>query len=291
MASVLKEASSDPWTANAYKASSLFVPLLTSKVTQWLALKQDQRILDLGCGDGVLTVTLKPLCAEIIGLDSSPNLIAAAKKDYGHVEGIQWIVKDCRHLDGLKLPPRPGYSREAGYDQVFSNAALHWILRDHSTRESTIQNVFRLLRPGGTFVFEMGGPANVSEVHAALISALVHRGVSIRNAREACPWYFPSEVEMSTLLAKVGFHVERIEAEHRPTRLTEGVEGSGLEGWIRLHGDSFLKAVDERLREDMVKEVCEVLDSVISREEGEGGKWLGYVRLRALARKPVSSKE
>lgn len=275
----------DSWSSNAYKASSSFVPLLTTKVTRWLAPQAHQRILDLGCGDGVLTATLKPLCAHIVAIDSSPNLLAAARQDYGHIEGIEWVLRDCCDLDEYEAPTGSSKPGIGGFDQVFSNAALHWILRDPSTRLSTLRNAYRLLEPGGTFVFEMGGPGNVAEIHAALLSALLHRGIPTAAAREACPWYFPSEVEMKKLLEGVGFAVDKAEVEYRPTRLTEGVEGGGLAGWVRLHGDSFLRAVPVSDRDSVVQEVCDVLDSVIGRDGGEGGKWVGYVRLRVLARK------
>lgn len=168
---------------------------------------------------------------------------------------------------------------------MFSNAAMHWILRDEGTREGVLRDTFRMLKSGGVLAFEMGGKGNVAEVHAALMAAVVHQGIPVERARELCPWFFPSEEGMRKLLEGVGFVVERAEVEYRPTRLTEGEEG-GLEGWVRLMGARFLEGVEgERGREEAVKEVCEVLRTVIRREDGSW--WLGYVRLRVLARKPV----
>lgn len=92
---------------------------------------------------------------------------------------------------------------------------------------------------------------------------------------------------MRALLEGVGFVVEKAEVEYRPTRLTEEEEGGGLEGWVRLMGAAFLEGVEgEKGREEAVREVCEVLRTVIRREE-DGSWWLGYVRLRVLARKPT----
>lgn len=171
------------------------------------------------------------------------------------------------------------------YTKVFSNAALHWILRDEETRESVLRGVHAALVPGGKFVFEMGGAGNVADVHAALLSALLMRqGLSIEETREACPWFFPSEEEMRKLLEGVGFVVDNSEVEYRPTRLTEE-EAGGLGGWVRLMGAAFLDVLgdDEVRREEVVRDVCEVLKSVIGREDGS--MWLGYVRLRVFARK------
>ena len=153
-----------------------------------------------------------------------------------------------------------------------------------------LRGAFRALAPGGKLVFEMGGAGNVAEVHAALLAAVVHQGASIEAAREASPWFFPSEELMKKMLTEVGFEVERSEVEYRPTQLTtETKKGGGIEGWTRLMGAQILEVLPEgggeERREKAVREVCEVLRTVLTREE-DGSMWLGYVRLRVLARKP-----
>ncbi|KAL8904031.1 MAG: hypothetical protein Q9171_007194 [Xanthocarpia ochracea] len=270
----------DHWTQEAYLTSAAFVPELATTVLQWLDPQPDDIVLDLGCGDGVLTAKLKETCASATGVDASANLITAAKKVYSTKAGLSWHVQDCRYLDRWV-----GF-QEGAYTKVFSNAALHWILRDPSTRTSVLQDVYAILRPGGTFAFEMGGKGNVGEVHAALIAAVVHQGVSLEAARELSPWFFPSEALMKQMLENVGFAVQRIQLEYRPTKLTSDKEG-GIEGWARLMGAQFLEGLDSsEKREAAVKEVCEVLKTVISHEEDDR-MYLGYVRLRVLATKPA----
>ncbi len=136
----------------------------------------------------------------------------------------------------------------------------------------------------------MGGAGNVAEVHSALLSALIHKnGMSITAAREASPWFFPSDTLMRKILTEIGFDVKICELEYRPTKLTEGGKGSGggLEGWVRLMGASMLEVIeDEGKRESAVKEVCELLQTIVTREE-DGSQWLGYVRLRGVARRPA----
>ncbi|KAL8801864.1 MAG: hypothetical protein Q9200_006790 [Gallowayella weberi] len=268
----------DHWTQNAYSASASFVPELATTIVQWLDLQPDDTILDLGCGDGSLTAKLKNSCASVTGVDASANLITAAKKAHGSTAGLSWHLHDCRFLD------RWTNFQEEAYTKVFSNAALHWILRDANTRSSVLQNTYKMLKPGGTFALEMGGKGNVAEVHTALLAAVMHQGVGIEAARELCPWFFPSEKLMRNMLEKVGFTVERMESEYRPTKMTVDKDG-GIEGWARLMGAQFLEGLDSLAkREAAVKEVCEVLQTVISHEE-DGNMYLGYVRLRVLARK------
>lgn len=83
------------------------------------------------------------------------------------------------------------------------------------------------------------------------------------------------------MLATVGFHVDKLEIEYRPTKLTADPDG-GIHGWVRLMGASMLDTLAEDRREAAVDEVCDLLETVITREE-DGSKWLGYVRLRGIA--------
>lgn len=268
----------DHWTHTAYNASASFVPLLTQEIILWLSPQPTDNILDLGCGDGVLTAKIAETCPNTVGVDASANLISAAQESYGN-SPISWHVLDCRYM------VKSDMLVEGLFDKVFSNAALHWILRDEETRISVLRGAYKTLKPGGSFAFEMGGAGNVADVHTALLAALVHQGLSAEKAREACPWFFPSEQLMSNMLSEVGFVVERTKLEYRPTKLTLG-EGGGLEGWVRLMGAQYLEVLPEmENREVVIREVCDVLKSVITREE-DGSMWLGYVRLKVLARKP-----
>lgn len=274
----LDEQGKDHWTANAYSASASFVPLLTQEIVQWLDPQPNDTILDLGCGDGLLTAKIRSSCSRVDGFDASANLVKAAENTYGTNDGLTWNLLDCRYLESS------GAVKEAEYTKVFSNAALHWILRDASTRMSVFRGVHRALRPGGTFVFEMGGTGNVVDVHTALLAALVHQGVGIEKARGASPWFFPSEKLMTEMLVEAGFRVEKMKMDYRPTKLTAEKEG-GLEGWLRLMGASFLDVLPTKEnKEAVVREVCDVLQTILTHEE-DGSMWLGYVRLKVLARK------
>lgn len=201
---------------------------------------------------------------------------------------------------------------EERYTKIFSNAALHWfvpavpplpflvstlplllsghyrILRNSTTRENVFMAIFSLLAPGGHLVFEMGGHGNVSELHTALLSATAHR-VGIDAARAADPWFFADEAWIRDMLVKTGFLNLDLETEYRPTRATARGEngGGGIEGWVRLMGQTFLEVVREEEREDVVKEVCDVLKTVCTTERAE--EWIGYVRLRVKAMKPSAT--
>ncbi|KAF8469184.1 hypothetical protein BDZ91DRAFT_721861 [Kalaharituber pfeilii] len=190
------------------------------------------------------------------------------------------------------------------FTKIFSNAALHWILRplapsrgscDLSPLVTFFSSCYDLLAPGGVLVTESGAHGNVAEVHTALVSALIHRGVPPSEARSTSPWFFPSTTLMSTVLTRAGFIVETCEAEFRPTELP----GGDVQGWVRLFGQAFLDKIEgfvkereggdeekgRQAREDVVRDVAEAMEGVGRRVEDETFV-LGYVRLRIRARKP-----
>lgn len=273
----------DHWSSEAYTNAAAFVPKLTTKIIKYLDVQPDDNILDIGCGDGQLTAQIAASLTgtgRIHGLDASHSFINQATSAH-QPPNCTYSLHDC-----TALASHPAAAATNQWDKVFSNAALHWILRAPATRLAVLRDVRAALRPGGRFVFEMGAKGNVAEVHAAFTAALLAHGLSLAAARDASPWFFPSADWMAAALEDVGFGVEVCETEYRPSKMTPatGAGDGGLVGWVRLMGAPFLDAVDEAKRESVVRYVCDVLHSVVTREE-DGSQWLGYNRLRVVARK------
>ena len=256
---------------------------MTTTVFKYLEPQPNDNILDIGCGDGPLTVDIAraALHGTVLGLDASQSLIGSATKLAlsSNISNCTFEVDDCSSFSAKTQSE----VLNGQWDKVFSNAAMHWIMRRSETRLNVLRGAHAALKPGGSFVFEMGGAGNVAEVHSAIIAALVKYGVPLQEARDKIPWFFPDEEWMKDALQSVGFEVERIELEYRPTKLTpkDDAGSGGLEGWIRLFGASLLE--DLAAMDAIVAHICNILESIITREDGS--QWIGYVRLRAIARK------
>ena len=272
----------DHWSSAAYNASANFVPALATKVVSYLDIQPTDRILDIGCGDGSLTSDIAQACSqgEVLGLDASQSFIETAREKYSK-PNCNFQHQDCTQLEQCSD------AVEGGWDKVFSNAAMHWILCDASIRTKFFENVNKALKPNGLFAFEMGGVGNVAEVQAAATAALIHAGLSPKEATGASPWFFPSTTWMEKTLGEAGFEVLTCEHEYRPTKLNPDTEDKkgGLEGWVRLMCAEFLEKVKEAgKREECVRFIVRVLEPIVTREE-DGTRWLGYCRLRAVGRK------
>src|SRR5688500_2113258 len=96
------------WDADGYKKNARFVADLGADILQWLDVQPNERILDLGCGDGALTLKMAQGGASVLGIDASPSLVARAKE----------LGVDAHLGDGHSL----AFTEE--FDAVFSNAAL-----------------------------------------------------------------------------------------------------------------------------------------------------------------------
>jgi SAM-dependent methyltransferase len=247
---------SQEWSARRYAETAHFVPALGASVLELLAPSAGERILDLGCGDGVLTEKLVAAGATVVAVDAAPDMVAAAR-----TRGI-----DARVMAGQDLT----FDRE--FDAVFSNAALHWM----RPPEAVLAGVRRALKPGGRFVAEMGGHNNTAAIIVALSAVLVQHGV------DACrfnPWYFPSAAAYRGKLEAVGFAVEDIRIVPRPTVLP-----TSIEPWLETFAGSFFSALPEPDRVRAHAEVANLLRPVLM---DEAGTWIAdYVRLRFSATLP-----
>jgi trans-aconitate methyltransferase len=243
------------WNPQAYAQNGAFVHGLASGVLEWLTPQMGEFILDLGCGDGQLTQRVAASGAHVLGVDASAGMIAAARE-----RGVE-----AEQATAEQLP-----FHNATFDAVFSNAVLHWV-RDH---DAMMAQVYRVLKPGGRFVAEMGGHGNIAAIHVALKAVLQRHGFG---DREDGVNYYPTAESYKQRLNDHGFRVEKIAIIPRPTTLSE----SGMDGWLRTFRSGVLEGLPVDARETVVRETTHLLGSAL---QDEVGNWIAdYVRLRFIA--------
>jgi SAM-dependent methyltransferase len=244
---------SQHWDPERYERNARFVAELGAPLLELLAPRAGERILDLGCGDGFLTERLAALGCDVVGVDASPEQVAAAQR-----RGLAARVARAEAL------PFAGE-----FDAVFSNAVLHWV----KDAAGAIAAVRRALRPGGRFVAELGGAGCVAKIRAAIGAAFAHRGV---DAGPLDPWFFPSAEAYRALLEEGGFTVRSLALFPRPTPLPGDVSG-----WLETFAEPFLGALPAGERAAAVDEIREILRPQLF--DAEHGWTADYVRLRFAA--------
>jgi len=246
------------WDPTAYATHAAFVPALGTAVFDLLAPATGERILDLGCGDGVLTERLVGAGAAVVGVDADRAMVAAAA-----ARGL-----DVRPGDGRRL------AFAAEFDAVFTNAALHWM----GAPALVVAGVFRALRPGGRFVGEFGGHGNIAAIRVALRAVLAKRGYRVPSVEEN---YYPTAGEFRVALQAGGFVVDSCEIVPRPTPIV-----SGMSAWLQTFRGGFIDAagVPPDKRGQIIEDTRAVLRPVLA---DAAGNWTAdYVRLRFAAHKP-----
>jgi SAM-dependent methyltransferase len=248
------------WSPADYARNAAFVPALGDAVLGLLAPRPGELILDVDCGDGVLTARIAAAGANVIGLDSSSEMVEAAR-----ARGIDAFVADAEAMD---------LERFGQFDAVFSNAALHWMLDP----DAVATGIFAALKAGGRFVGEMGGEGNLATLRRGLRDELTERGYRMP---EQDPAWYASVEEFTRLYCVAGFSEIRGELLARPTPLP-----GGIADWVRTFRAGLLDMamVPEWERNDLASAVEARVAPAL--RQADGSFCADYVRLRFSMRKP-----
>ena len=169
------------------------------RIIEELALRGTERILDLGCGDGALTVQLSRLVpdGEVVGIDASRGMIDAAQSKQGR--NLRFVLMDINNLDV-----------DQEFDVVFSNATLHWV-KDHRRLFSNVQ---RLLGSGGIVRFNFAGDGNCSYFFKVIRESMALPSFANYFEEFTWPWYMPTVEDYRTLVKGAGFHNTEVWGEN-----------------------------------------------------------------------------
>src|SRR6267378_5292875 len=146
---------SDPF--QAFKATQrenwkTFAPLAmtttpsAAKLVHFAGVRPNQKVLDVGCGTGVVAITARRSGATVTGIDLTPELLAVAKENaaIAEVDDVLW-----KEGDAETLPFRDGE-----FDAVLSQFAHIFAPRP----EVATKEMLRVLKPGGRIAFSTWPP-------------------------------------------------------------------------------------------------------------------------------------
>ncbi|KAJ7242864.1 cyclopropane-fatty-acyl-phospholipid synthase [Mycena haematopus] len=240
------------WSAALYNKSAAFVysPEFTAPVLDLLSAQPGEKILDLGCGSGEVTLVIEKFAKE-------------AGLAYAYVSDIQNLDIPMAEFNNTD----PAFK----FDAAFSNATFHWCKRDPA---GVLESARKILKPGGRLVVEMGGAMNCIGVRSALHRALKSRGY---DPVSLDPWFFPSVEEYTKLLIAASFEPLQVLHTARITPLADGIRG-----WLEVFArKSILKDCPDSQATEIIDEVEEALS--VDCKDILGNWSMVYTRLRFSA--------
>lgn len=245
------------WNPHLYKDSHSYVSEYGKALLKYVNNGPGRKILDLGCGTGILTNELAKGGADVLGIDLSEEMISAAKKNYPF---IKFEIADI-----LNLP------YENTFDTVFSNAVLHWI----KNAGLALQNINKVLKSTGSLVCEFGAHNNVAAITSAFKNAMQSRGYEYND-----PFFLPAAGEYRALLEKNGFNAELVDEYDRPTPLKEGKDG------IKNFIEQFFSASLEKVAKEDKEKIFSETQAKAGEKLWNGERWIAdYRRIRVIAKK------
>jgi len=230
------------WNAADYAANSAVQQTWARELIARLNLRGDERVLDVGCGDGKVTAEIARTlpCGSATGVDASPQMIRFARAAFppGKFPNLQFRVMDARHI---RLQQR--------FDLVFSNAALHWV-DDHP---AFLRRAAACLCSGGRLVVSCGGKGNAQDVFVALRPEMRLKRWRQFFRRLPKPYFFYSPADYEKWLPQFGF--KTIDVRLAP----KDAVYAGLDkfvAWLRTTWLPYVQRVPEELREEFIAAVA-----------------------------------
>jgi len=232
------------WDAADYETHSSSQQQWARDAIRALKLAGDERVLDIGCGDGKVTAELAAHIPDgsVLGIDSSKTMIEYAHRRFPPTffPNLQFRGGDATRLT---------YRHD--FDLIVSFASLHWI----SDHVAVLAGIKRALKPSGRTLLQFGGKGN-----AALISDVANDLATDRRWKGyfvgfSYPWFFYGVEEYRGFMSRVGLSAERIELIPKDM-VHDGKEA--LKGWLRTVFIPYTGRLPEALRENFVEQIASV---------------------------------
>ncbi len=230
------------------------------------AIREQESLLDLGCGTGKLTIELARLAAagRVTGIDPSPEMLDKA----------QAAAEGLGNLRLLRIPAQAMEFTDE-FDLVFSNSALQWIRE----QEDVIRRVFHSLRNGGRIAFQMPAKDFCTAFFDSIQGAIASLAYERFFEGWRIPWRFPVVEEFRDMLEQAGFRAIRVFS--REYRLAFHALADVLTWWSSAGLRPYLAVLPEGAQEHFLEEFGEEF----ARHGADGGTSFAFRRLFAFAEK------
>jgi len=234
------------WNAADYAANSVVQQSWARELIAKLNLRGDEKILDVGCGDGKITAEIGRATPNgfIVGIDASAEMISFARKKFPAKENRNLEFQAC---DARQISPKKFKQK---FDVIFSNAALHWV-DDH---EKILRGASSVLNPGGRLIVSCGGKGNAQDVFVALRPEMRLKRWREFFRKMPTPYFFYSPADYEKWLPKFGFKINSLKLAPKEA---DYPGEDGFATWLRTTWIPYVQRVPENLREEFIAAVTQ----------------------------------
>lgn len=227
-------------------------------------------VLDIGCGTGWLAVFLAKRLpgGTVLGVDVSAAMVTRAR-ELARNEAVQNMTVEEQDAERMEF--------DGQFDLIISNAAFHWMRK----AENLLERVYRAMRPGATLAVQFPLLTEAHPMVCTMNRAIASTGLQGHYANWEFPWYRTTPAAYRALLEAKGFEVASVEQGEDKFFLSkeEFLAFFNAVG-LPLYFAGLSEADTGRLGQAYEQEADGVL--------GEVGNLTRFIRLFALARKPVA---
>ncbi|MDA8099494.1 MAG: methyltransferase domain-containing protein [Nitrospiraceae bacterium] len=229
-------------------------------------VRENDDILDLGCGTGKLTADLARLASKgsVTGVDPSEEMLGKAK-DVSNITGNMRLVKAAAE----------DLSFDSAFDLVFSNSAMQWV----KEQSRAVQAAHRSLKKGGRIAFQLPARDFCPAFFSGVETAVSDLGYERFFEGWQSPWYFPGQREYAHLLANAGF--ASVDVFPRQYELVFSTVNDVTAWWSSAGLRPYLASLPETAHPYFL----EAFGESFERRRTEKGIEFNFTRLFALANK------
>jgi len=193
--------------ASEYEKTSLVQNSASDELFELLAIGETEYVMDLGCGTGHITKTIREITGgKVVGIDSADGMIREAHQNYGHL-GIDFEVRPAHHLEYFEQ-----------FDVVFCNSTFQWF----KPPEPALRSCYQALRKNG----RIGIQAPARNVYSPNFIEAVGKVSADTSTKETfeqfeSPWFFcETPEEYASVFTEAGFEIVSSKIEKITTTYT-----------------------------------------------------------------------
>ena len=263
------EVSADQWNGADYAQNSSVQLSHAERLLQAMSLQGDERILDIGCGDGKITALLSKMIPQgaVIGIDPSISMITKARE----------ILKK-RELFNLSFceGSAEDFSLDEQFDHIMAIHVMHWI----KDQEVALKNMYDHLKPTGHVHLILAPSKEELPFHKALQKTCNMWSEDFE--RFINPQQVYDIETYRKLMVAAGFHIEVIHyVYHESIHETK----EKLRDWVRQwlpHGKHLPVAKQDAFLDELINNY--MIEAGFSQEISSPVRWGEYVLIMEASR-------